>query len=1015
MLERKDEEVWDILEEVIEGHPVLLNRAPTLHRMGIQAFEPVLVEGNAIRIHPLVCAGFNADFDGDQMAVHLPLSLEAQIERSTLMLSTNNIFSPAHGGPIIAPSQDIVLGCYYLTFRFPEEKIGEKSLRATRNEAWMAHAVGKVRTHEPILVQFDEGTRIIDGDDKELVSDGVTLVETTPGRLLFNDILPEGMSFYNFSLSKKDLARIIADCYRQLGRSATLVLLDRMKALGFKASTLAGLSFGKSDLTIPTGRDEVVAKTQKEVDGIMKQFSRGEMTDGERYSKVVDAWTRARDEVGGQLMQALRMDCGKNVNGKTGALTGREPFYVNPVFCMVASKARGSVEQIRQLAGMRGLMARPSGKIIETPIRANFREGLKVLEYFSSTHGARKGLADTALKTADSGYLTRKLADVAQNVVVTMEDCGTAMGVTRGAVFQGDKLVVPLSDAIRGRTSLATIEHPVTGDLVIERNQVITFDVAKKLEELDFDKLVVRSALTCEAGLGVCAKCYGMDLSRGQSVELGQAVGIIAAQSIGEPGTQLTMRTFHIGGTASRAVEESELLAKRKGKVRFQGLNVVTNSEGDTVTLNRKGELIILDAKDRELERLAVPMGARVLVGEGETVSEKQVLLQWDPHFVPILAEKAGTVRFEEIIQGKTLRLEKDVSKDKDSSKKDRKVIVRQEKKGEMLHPQIQVTDPDGNALEIHALPERAYLEVEDGEEVEAGSLIAKSPREIKGTQDITGGLPRVTELFEARRPKEPAVLAELEGQVEFGEKKRNKRTVIVRGEGGKDHEHLVPPGAHLRPHRGDHVDAGEPLTEGALVPQDILRIKGEEAVLDYLLAEIQAVYRAQGVPIDNKHVEVILAQMMRKVHIDEPGDSDFLPGAVVDKFRFRSTNMKLMKEKKKPAEASPLLLGVTKASLQSDSFISAASFQETTKVLTEAALAGRKDQLIGLKENVILGHLVPTGTGFSAYQRTQVRKNIDLQAAAAELLAQTQGQAGPTIVLEGEGDASPESGATGS
>ncbi len=1012
MIERKDEQVWDILEEVIKGHPVLLNRAPTLHRMGIQAFEPVLIEGNAIRIHPLVCGGYNADFDGDQMAVHLPLSYEAQIEASTLMLSTNNIFTPAHGGPIIAPSQDIVLGSFYLTYRFPEEKIGEKSLRATPNEAWMAYAVNKLRTHEPVLVQFAEGTKIIDENDSTSVADGKTLVETSPGRLLFNDILPEGMSFYNFTLSKKDLARIIADCYQLLGRSATLVLLDRMKHIGFKGSTMAGLSFGKSDLTVPTGRDDVVGKTQGEVDEILKQFESGGITDGERYSKVVDAWTRARDEVGGQLMQALRMDCGKNVEGKTGAPTGREPHYVNPVFCMVASKARGSVEQIRQLAGMRGLMARPSGKIIETPIKANFREGLRVLEYFSSTHGARKGLADTALKTADSGYLTRKLADVAQNVVVTKQDCGTSLGVKRGAVFQGDKCVVPLSDAIRGRTSLVTIEHPVTGDLVVERNQIITVAIARELEALDFDSLMVRSALTCEAGLGVCAKCYGMDLSRGTSVELGQAVGIIAAQSIGEPGTQLTMRTFHIGGTASRAVEESELRAKRKGKVRFQGLNVVTNSEGDTVTLNRKGELIILDAKDRELERMAVPMGARVLVNEGDAIKEKQVLLQWDPHHVPILAEMSGVVRYDEIIAGKTMRLEKDAG-----TQNERKVIVRQEKKGEMRHPQILVVDKEEEKpLTIHALPERAYLEVEDGEEVEAGSLIARSPREIKGTQDITGGLPRVTELFEARRPKEPAVLAEIDGQVEFGEKKRNKRTVIVRGEGGVEREHLVPPGAHLRPHRGDHVDAGEPLTEGALVPQDILRINGENAVLDYLLAEIQAVYRAQGVPIANKHVEVILAQMMRKVQIDDPGDSEFLPGAVVDKFRFRQANAKLREEKKKAAVASPLLLGVTKASLQSDSFISAASFQETTKVLTEAALAGRRDHLIGLKENVILGHLVPTGTGFSAYQRTQVRKNIDLQAAAAELLAQTQGAGGPTILLEGEDEkVSPGTGATGS
>ncbi len=1008
MIERKDEEVWDILEEVIQGHPVMLNRAPTLHRMGIQAFEPVLVEGNAIRVHPLVCTGYNADFDGDQMAVHLPLSYEAQIEASTLMLSTNNVFTPANGGPIIAPSQDIVLGAFYLTFRFPDEEVGERTKRMTPEEAWMAYALGKVRTHEPILVQFPEGKEVRAADGTRTVCDGKVLIETTIGRIIFNDILPEGMPFYNDSLSKKSLSGIIADCHHLLGRVHTLDLLDRIKSLGFKASTLAGLSFGKNDLTVPRKRARIMEETEKEVAAIQASYEKGEVTDGERYSKVIDAWTRARDAVGQELMTTLEADCGGGVPGKSGAPDGREPLYVNPIYCMVASKARGSVEQVRQLAGIRGLMARPSGKIIETPIRANFREGLRVLEYFSSTHGARKGLADTALKTADSGYLTRKLADVAQNVVVTIEDCGTPNGVRRGVEHQGDKVAVDLVTAIRGRVTMTPVEDPITGELIIKRNELITEEKARKIAELGFDRLQVRSPLTCEAPLGVCAKCYGMDLSRGELVEVGQAVGIIAAQSIGEPGTQLTMRTFHIGGTAAKTLEESEIHAKREGVVVFENMKVVKNPEGRLVSLDHKGEIVIQDGKGRELDRHQVQIGAELLCKEGKKIKEGGILCRWDPHTTPILAEEDGFVRYEDVVEGRTLMLEKDPG-----SKVYRKQIM--EHKGEM-HPQILIVDKDGAVLSIHPLPEHAYLEVEDGAKVRAGELLAKTSRKFGGVQDITGGLPRVTELFEARRPKEAAVLAEIDGVVELGEKKRSKRTVIIRGEGGVECEHLVPHGAILRVRRGDRVHAGEPLVEGALVPQEILRINGERAVQDYLLREIQTVYRAQGVPIDNKHIEIILAQMMRKVQIEDPGDSGFLPGAVVDKFQFRQVNKQLIEEKKKPSTAAPLLLGVTKASLQSESFISAASFQETTKVLTEAALAGRRDGLIGLKENVILGHLVPTGTGFPALQKQAVRKNIDLQAAAAELLASTppvaptlstgtmgSGENGPVLKLEGE------------
>jgi DNA-directed RNA polymerase subunit beta' len=965
MLERKDEEVWDILEEVIQNHPVLLNRAPTLHRMGIQAFEPVLVEGNAIKIHPLVCTGFNADFDGDQMAVHLPLSYEAQIEASTLMLSSNNIFSPAHGGPIIAPSQDIVLGSYYLTTERPQEK-GEGKRFSNLAEAWIAYAMGALQTHAKIQVLFPAGHEVRSKTKVEK-TDGYKLVDTTPGRIIFNDILPEGMPFYNYELDKKGLAAIIADCHLILGREATLKLLDDLKDLGFKAATRAGLSFGKDDLRVPPNKEKIIGDASKDVEKVEAAYQRGVITDGERYLKVIEVWTHAREKVGEEMIHELRND---TRDGKP---------YINPIYCMLQSKARGSVEQIRQLAGMRGLMAKPSGKIIETPIRANFREGLKVLEYFSSTHGARKGLADTALKTADSGYLTRKLADVAQNVVITTHDCGTPNGVTKGIVYQGEKVAVSLADAIRGRVARQPITDIVTDEMIVKESEVITDAKARKLEELKHESLRVRSPLTCEAALGVCALCYGMDLARGALVEEGLAVGIIAAQSIGEPGTQLTMRTFHIGGTASKTVEESEIKGKRAGRIRYANLKVVTTKEGAQVALNRKGEILLVDQKDREIERYQVPLGAQLIVKEDEEVKERAVLCRWDPHHIPILAEVGGTVKFEDIIEGRTMRKEKEAG-----SRIARKLIM--EHKGD-LHPQIIIQDENDNPVAIHPMPEKAYIEVNDGDKITAGVLLAKTPREISGTQDITGGLPRVTELFEARRPKDPAVISEIDGVVELGEKRRGKRTILVKSDGGKvEREHLVPPGKHLRVHRGDRVRAGEPLVEGPLVPQDILRINGEEHVQNYLLREIQGVYRSQGVTIDDKHIEIILAQMMRKVQVNDPGDSSFLPGAVADKFRFRNENQKLAKKRKKPAVSQTLLLGITKASLQSDSFISAASFQETTKVLTEAALAGRRDNLVGLKENVILGHLVPTGTGFRAHSKTVVKKNVDLQAAAAEI-----------------------------
>jgi len=991
MLERKDEEVWDILEEVIQNHPVLLNRAPTLHRVGIQAFEPVLVEGNAIRIHPLVCSGYNADFDGDQMAVHLPLSFEAQIEASTLMLSTNNIFSPAHGGPIIAPNQDIVLGSYFMSLSRPGEA-GEGKTFASRDEVWMAYAMGKVHIHARIKVLFDEDVEVRT-QGSTFVTDGKTMVETTPGRIIFNEILEYGMPFYNHDLDKKALSNIIADCHLYLGRNATLRLLDNMKETGFKAATSAGLSFGKDDMVVPPTKDKIIGATQDDVERIHTAHQRGIITEGERYLKVIDAWTHAREKIGEDMLHELRNDT------RDGRL------YVNPIFCMVMSKARGSVEQIRQLAGMRGLMAKPSGKIIEQPIKANFREGLRVLEYFSSTHGARKGLADTALKTADSGYLTRKLADVAQNVVIGIDDCGTESGIEKGTVYQGDKVAVSFVDAVRGRVSLRTIMDPMTEGVIVEKNQIITVDIAKEIESVaSSERILVRSPLSCEASVGICANCYGMDLSRSQLAEPGLAAGIIGAQSIGEPGTQLTMRTFHIGGTASKKVEDSEVRNKRAGRIQFANLVPVAvavegeKGKANMVALKRKGEILIVDQKDRELERFEVPLGAVIHVTDGQEVEDSTPLCAWDPHHNPILAEVAGVVRYEDIIEGKTYRVEHDAE-----TKVQRKVMI--EHKGD-LHPQLMIEDEGGNRLAINPVPEKAYIEVQNGQKVTAGMLLAKMPREIQGTQDITGGLPRVTELFEARRPKDPAVLSEIDGMVELGDKRRGKRTIIVKGEGGLEREHLVPQGKSLRVHRGDHVRAGEALVDGPLVPHDMLQIQGEREVQNYLLKEIQTVYRAQGVSIDDKHIEIILSQMMRKVQVEDPGDSEFLPGAVVDKFRFRESNQQLRTERKKPSTASPLLLGITKASLQSDSFISAASFQETTKVLTEAALAGKHDDLVGLKENVILGHLIPTGTGFREYQKTRVRKNVDLQAAAEEIgRLSSQGfldEGGPVIRLEG-------------
>ena len=1013
MLERRDQEIWDILEEVIVNHPVMLNRAPTLHRMGIQAFEPVLVEGNAIRIHPLVCKGFNADFDGDQMAVHLPLSIEAQTEVHVLMMATNNIFSPANGSPIMSPSQDIVLGIFYLTCDYAPDRPDEKPrprVFSDEHEAMLAYDMDKITIHEKILCRVDRKEMVTaPGGAFEPVPSN-SIIETTVGRLIFNDILSKKMPFYNYPLNQKGAGRVIADCYHRLGRAATIVLLDDIKEIGFKRSTLAGLSIGVHDLRIPAAKYKIIEAAQKVVDRTEREYKQGVITPMERHNKLIDVWVHAREQVTKEMMRELKNDLRDEQGDYMPPLSKKGRFYLNPIFLMSDSGARGSVDQIRQLAGMRALMAKPSGEIIETPIKSNFREGLSVLEYFSSTHGARKGLADTALKTADSGYLTRKLADVAQNVIVNMADCGTIQGVTKGAIYKGEEVAVPLRDSIVGRVARDAIRNPITDQLIVAENQVISHEIAAKVEDLGLDTIRVRSPLTCESPLGVCANCYGLDMATNALVEEGMAVGIIAAQSIGEPGTQLTMRTFHTGGVATRAVVDNELRNIQPGTIAFHNLNAVeVPAQKDvpvrTVALKRNGEIAIVDSKGRELERYRVPYGGEIMVTEGQEVPTRTQLATWDVHLTPILAEKGGFVRFHDITEGETVRLEQE-------REGARYVVI--EHKGEK-HPQVIIETREGKVLDYHYLPAKARIEVDEGQEIVPGMLVARQPRAMGGTQDITGGLPRVTEIFEARKPKEPAVMAEISGEVEIqSDKRRGKMTILIKSEGGMVKEHHVPQDKQLLVHAGDRVEAGDPLVEGPLVPQDILRIKGEEALYQYLLGEIQAVYRSQNVTINDKHIEIIVRQMMRKVRIDSPGDTVFLPAEVADKFAFRSANQQVDQSVKikdpgdselkgsaivskaefeavvtkveeqggtpptkdrrpKRATARPLLLGITKASLGSDSFISAASFQETTKVLTEAALAGAVDPLIGLKENVILGHLIPAGTGFKSHLELQV------------------------------------------
>jgi len=1038
MLERRDPEVWDILEQVIRNHPVMLNRAPTLHRMGIQAFEPVLVEGNAIKIHPLVCTAYNADFDGDQMAVHLPLSVEAQAEAHVLMMSVHNIFSPANGNPIVSPSQDIVMGVYFLTLGFedqPDERKDPETYRAWRrslrhfrdvHEAFMAYELGTVGIHDWIEVRLDRFNEVVTSQtgNAERTPAERRLV-TTVGRLHFSEILPKGMPFYNCALGKKGAARVIDDTYARRGKAATIRLLDDMKEAGFRFSTVSGLSFGITDLRIPEEKERLIEAARKQVKKAHRSYDTGAITDGERRNQVLEAWSKCRAEISDHLMETLKYDWRDPATGREVPVPSKEPNtkphgrrYLNPVYLFADSGARGNKSQMQQLAGLRGLMAKPSGEIIETPINSNFREGLSVLEYFTSTHGTRKGLADTALKTADSGYLTRKLCDVAQSVVITEHDCGTRFGIPKKAIYKGEDVDVPLREVVRGRTSRQTIIDPRTDRVIVKENELIDDTVARAIEAIGIDGVTVRSPLKCEAQQGVCALCYGMDLAAGKLVEQGMAVGIIAAQSIGEPGTQLTMRTFHTGGIAFSSVADTAYAALNAGTVELRDCNEVEVAvEGGIhlVALKKTGEISVKDDKGRELEKFKVPYGAIFDVRSGDKVKKGQSLMRWDPHKTPIMAEKSGIVQFKDLDEGETVKVETKGSV--------RERIVT-EHTGD-LHPQIKVVDPvTGAVLDFHNIPAKARLEVEDGHEVKAGQMLAHTPKEAQRSADIVGGLPRVTEIFEARQPHDPAVLAEVSGRVELlPERRKGKMTIRVTPTSGEADavEHHVPQGKHLRVHTGDQVLAGDPLCEGPAIPADILRIRGEEALHNYMLEEIQNVYRAQGVPISDKHIEVILRQMLGKVRITDPGDTTALPLDVVDKFQISRQNEGLkdrlvieesgetslqkgrlytkdeVKEanalaegqgkkpcrtrKPKQARFKTLLLGITKASLQAESFLSGASFQETTKVLTEAALKGAVDTLQGLKENVLLGHLIPAGTGFGLYPKIKVKPLVEIPA----------------------------------
>ena len=961
MVELQRPEVWDVLEEVIRGHPVLLNRAPTLHRLGIQAFEPVLVEGKAIRIHPLVCTAFNADFDGDQMAVHIPLSPEAQIEASVLMLSSNNILSPAHGAPIAIPSQDIVLGCYYLTKAKSGAK-GEGRAFGNPDDMMLALEAGELETLSPIRLRYtgeiQDLTAARDNQDvlhTEVQEVNNKIINTTVGRVILNELLPKEMPFVNGLMKKKGLQQLVQSCYLKFGLEKTVEMLDSLKRTGFTYGTRSGLSIGIDDLIIPKEKASLVDKAREEVIKVESQYLEGAITNGERYNKVIAIWSEATEDIANAMFGEME---GLDKEGKT----------FNPVYIMADSGARGSKQQIRQLAGMRGLMAKPSGEIIETPITSNFREGLTVLQYFISTHGARKGLADTALKTADSGYLTRRLVDVAQDVIIHEPDCGTLDGIEARAIVESGEIIEPLRDRIIGRTTLEKITDPFTGQTIVDVNEVMDEELSSAIQDAGIEKVKIRSVLTCTARRGVCAKCYGRDLATGQMVELGQAVGVIAAQSIGEPGTQLTMRTFHIGGTASRISEQSTLEARNGGTVRFQGLQVVGAKEGNLVVMNRSGTLVLQDAKGRDRERYPVVYGARLKVKEGQAVEQGDVLVEWDPYTFSILTEGPGQVRFKDILEGITVHEEVD-----EVTGLSRLIIV--DSPDEKKQPVMEIKGKDGKISRKYQMPSHAHLMVQDGEMVSAGDVLAKIPRETTKTKDITGGLPRVVELFEARKPRETAVITEIDGIVKHGGVVKGQRRIIVVPDepGAEVREYSLPRGVHVNVQEGERVRAGEPLMDGPSNPHDILNVLGEKALQAYLVNEIQEVYRLQGVNINDKHIETVARQMMRWVKIEDVGDTEFIVDEQVDKFRFLEENERVITKGGRPALGRPLLLGITKASLSTESFISAASFQETTRVLTEVSISGKVDHLRGLKENVTMGRLIPAGTGFEHYRSVRI------------------------------------------
>ncbi len=944
MVERQEEVVWDILDEVTREHPVLLNRAPTLHRLGIQAFETLLIEGKAIQLHPLVCTAYNADFDGDQMAVHVPLTVEAQIEARVLMMSTNNILSPANGKPVIIPSQDIVLGAYYLTLGRARQK-GEGMVFASPRELRVAYDQGEVALHARVKVR-------IAGE----------VVDTTPGRVILYEIVPPEIPFadVNRVMKKSVLSRLIELAFRKAGGKATVILADRLKDLCYRTATMAGVSIAINDMAIPGTKKKVVDDAFAEVAEIQRQYEDGVITDGERYNKVVDTWATAGEVVAQAMMKGLEFK--------------EESDELNSIYIMSDSGARGSMQQMRQLAGMRGLMAKPSGEIIETPITANFREGLTVLQYFISTHGARKGLADTALKTANSGYLTRRLVDVAQDVVTTEDDCGTLDGIYVSALVEGGEVVERLRDRILGRTALVDVRDPFSGEVLVEGNAEIDEDLAEKIEDAGVERVLIRSGLTCQAKTGLCVECYGRDLARGRKVNIGEAVGIIAAQSIGEPGTQLTMRTFHIGGTASKRVEQSTLLARHTGTVRYVNLNVVSTPDGRIVAMSRSGELLVLDAEGREREKYPVVYGAHLKVPDGGTVEGGHLLAEWDPYANPILTEATGRVKFGDIIENVTMREQLD-----EVTGLSRKVII--ESKGTDYRPRITIKSLEGGqTVARFSLPLGANINVQEGDEVRAGDVIARIPRETSKTKDITGGLPRVDELFEARKPKDFALISEVDGIVSYGKDTRGKRKIVVTPEGDETEPkvYLISKGRHVSVHEGDRVRAGEPLMDGPTNPHEVLKVLGEKELMKYLVDEIQEVYRLQGVDINDKHIEVIVRQMLRRVEITDVGDTDFLLKEQVERKSFDVENRRVLAKGGRPAIGVPMLLGITKASLSTESFISAASFQETTKVLTQASIEGKVDWLRGLKENVIMGRLIPAGTGLARYRKTAIEVHDD-------------------------------------